>query len=1132
MDGTKTSNNAACDTWVIPVASAGAGIGLAGGERDVGMIVSSTQAESGRQPLERQGATPRPTAPRPRNLPGSLRAAFRAGLLAALAAGPGLAQTAPTFLSNTGGTATSGVLHVGSTARTEQAVRFATSGAGAYLLSSVSVSITQVSSGASLTVQLRYSAGNNTATTPGDVVATFTGPATLGTGIQTFTAPANTYIGSYGTYWISFATPSSADDVRLGPNSSTGSHADTGSASGWSIHGRSYKDNSSQTTWRPISTSSSFLHPRVVFRGHQVALKNTDATALVITRTVGGSDRTERAIRFSIGNQRLGYALAAVAFDIGSVSSGASLTVQLRSASRGTTGSNAPSDLVATFTSPATLGTGLQTFTAPPGTVIGPYGIYWLTLSTPSSSETVRVKINNPVATHADAGGVAGWSFHGRSSKTTAAPAWSAASDTATRTFNHLRTLIMAPPRTASTLVSNTGQTAASTTSGGAANKAQVFRTGSNPNGYALDSIDVVSADGQSDEFSVALYTTNSSGYPNTVMTNLSAPGSFAAGTLTFTAPAGGIRVAASTDYAVVFSSTSTNLELGLTSSHAEDSGAAAGWSVANRRFTINNVNAWGVDSDQPYRIAVKGVLNPRTATAPAAPAAPTVAAVSGSSTSLAVSWSAPADGGSAITGYDLRYRQGTSGDFTNGPQDVNGTSATITGLAANTLHQVQVRATNNEGDSAWSASGSGTTNAALTAPGAPAGLSATADGRIEIDLSWTAPASDGGSAITGYKIEWSATGSDPWTVLVASTGSAGTTYSDTGLSPGTTRHYRVSAINAIGTSGTSNTASATTEANNAPVFDPAAVSRALAENTAAGQGVGAAVTATDADTGDTLAYTLGGTDAAAFEIVSSTGQIQTRTGVTYDHEAKASYAVTVTASDGTATADATVTISVTDVDEPPAAPAAPGVAAVAGSTTSLTVSWSAPPNAGKPAIASYDLQYRQGTSGDFTNGPQDVTGTSATISGLVASTLYQVQVRATNAEGDSAWSASGSGTTNAVQTGTAPAAPTAPTVAAVSGSSTRLAVSWSAPADNGSAITSYDLQYRQGTSGDFTNGPQDAVGTSATLTGLAANSRFPGVPRPTTAAPSPATTCNTARAPAATLPTGRRTSTAPPQPS
>ena len=153
------------------------------------MLVSSTQAESGRQPLERQGATPRPTAPRPRNLPGSLHAAFRAGLLVALAASPGLAQTAPTFLSNTAETA--GGSYLVGLSRYEGAIRFSTSGPGAYLLSSVALDIATVTSGASLTVQLRYSAGDTTATTPGDVVATFTGPATLGTGLQTFTAPPN-----------------------------------------------------------------------------------------------------------------------------------------------------------------------------------------------------------------------------------------------------------------------------------------------------------------------------------------------------------------------------------------------------------------------------------------------------------------------------------------------------------------------------------------------------------------------------------------------------------------------------------------------------------------------------------------------------------------------------------------------------------------------------------------------------------------------------------------------------------------------------------------------------------------------------------------------------------------------------
>ena len=110
------------------------------------------------------------------------------------------------------------------------------------------------------------------------------------------------------------------------------------------------------------------------------------------------------------------------------------------------------------------------------------------------------------------------------------------------------------------------------------------------------------------------------------------------------------------------------------------------------------------------------------------------------------------------------------------------------------------------------------TVGAASSVPGAPTGLSATADGQTEIDLSWGAPSNDGGASITGYKIEVSANGSS-WSNQVADTGSASTTYSHAGLSAGSTRHYRVSAINSEGTGPASSTDSATTEsrANAAP---------------------------------------------------------------------------------------------------------------------------------------------------------------------------------------------------------------------------------------------------------------------------------------------------------------------------
>ena len=178
---------------------------------------------------------------------------------------------------------------------------------------------------------------------------------------------------------------------------------------------------------------------------------------------------------------------------------------------------------------------------------------------------------------------------------------------------------------------------------------------------------------------------------------------------------------------------------------------------------------------------------------------------------------------------------------------------------------------------------------------------------------------------------------------------------------------------------------------------------------------IGDLVAATDGNN-DPLTYTLEGTDATKFTIESSSGQIKTKAGESYSHEAAASYAVTVKADDGNGGTDTIeVTLQVNDVAEPPPAPAAPTVTPAESTTDSLRVQWPVPDNAGRPTIVSYDLQYRQGSSGAFTDGPQNVSATNAVIADLSADTSYQVQVRATNDEGDGPWSSSGTGSTLAV---------------------------------------------------------------------------------------------------------------------
>ena len=193
----------------------------------------------------------------------------------------------------------------------------------------------------------------------------------------------------------------------------------------------------------------------------------------------------------------------------------------------------------------------------------------------------------------------------------------------------------------------------------------------------------------------------------------------------------------------------------------------------------------------------------------PARPAEPVVEVASGSATSLDVRWQAPeTNGGPDLIGYEVQYREYGSGGWTGWTHTGTGTNTTIAGVLADTTHEVQVRALNGETPSDWSPPGRGP----KTVPGPPADLTAPASGRTGIDLAWTAPTDDGGTAITGYRIEVSSDGGANWSDLVADTGAMDTTHEHTGLLASATRHYRVSALNAIGEGSPSGAAQATTE--------------------------------------------------------------------------------------------------------------------------------------------------------------------------------------------------------------------------------------------------------------------------------------------------------------------------------
>ena len=198
-------------------------------------------------------------------------------------------------------------------------------------------------------------------------------------------------------------------------------------------------------------------------------------------------------------------------------------------------------------------------------------------------------------------------------------------SQTAQRLLLAAALALVLPAAAAAQLVANTGQTAASGTLevGGSSNwaNALTFTTGGHTAGYTLSAVDVVLAAGTPlTATRVTIYeTTGTPAAPTgTGLHVLNNPTTLtASATNTFTANAGA-TLAASTTYAVVVdrSSGSGSTSLAKTTSNAEDSGAASGWSIGDKRHFRQGTGSWSESTDaEKLLIAIKGTLV-RTVTA------------------------------------------------------------------------------------------------------------------------------------------------------------------------------------------------------------------------------------------------------------------------------------------------------------------------------------------------------------------------------------------------------------------------------------------------------------------------------------------------------------------------------------
>ncbi len=279
--------------------------------------------------------------------------------------------------------------------------------------------------------------------------------------------------------------------------------------------------------------------------------------------------------------------------------------------------------------------------------------------------------------------------------------------------------------------------------------------------------------------------------------------------------------------------------------------------------------------------------------------------------------------------------------------------------------------------------------NVGALVPGAPTSLAGTA-GNAQVALSWTAPASDGGAAITDYKVEYQPSGGS-WATFADGT-STSTSATVTGLTNGTSYNFRVSATNSTGTSATSTTANATPIATvpGAPTSVTGTAGNALVALrwTAPASDGGAAITDYK------IEYQPSGGSWATFADGTSTTASTTVTGLTNG----TSYNLRVSATNSAGTSAASTTTSVTPVTTP----GTPTGLAGSSGDAQVALSWTAPPSDGGAAITDYKVEYQPSGGSWTTFADGTTTSASATVTGLTNGTVYTFRVSATNSVGTS----------------------------------------------------------------------------------------------------------------------------------
>jgi ELWxxDGT repeat protein len=384
--------------------------------------------------------------------------------------------------------------------------------------------------------------------------------------------------------------------------------------------------------------------------------------------------------------------------------------------------------------------------------------------------------------------------------------------------------------------------------------------------------------------------------------------------------------------------------------------------------------------------------FRPSTLAGPTTPSSPESMAAASGDGQVVLTWSVPANnGGVGITDYIVQFKAVAATAWSTFADGIStSTSANVTGLTNGTTYVFRVAAVNSEGAGSYAELSAGVVPA--TVPTTPANLT-TSSGNSQVRLTWSAPANNGGAAVTDYVVQFKTIAATAWSTF-ADGRSTNTSATVTGLTNGTGYVFRVLAVNTAGAGAESSVFATPRTVASAPLSlggTPGNSQVRLAWIAPTNNG-GSAIT-------DYVVQfkTIAATTWSTFADGRSTNTSATVTGLA--NGTGYVFRVLAVNAAGAGAESSVFATPRTVASAPLSLGGTPG-------NSQVRLTWSSPANNGGAAVTDYVVQFKTIAAtawSTFADGRS--TNTSATVTGLTNGTGYVFRVLAVNTAGLSSWS-------------------------------------------------------------------------------------------------------------------------------